>query len=313
MVVPLNMPATALSTDLEHLRERPGDSLSREKEKLREATREFESFFIYEMLKNMRRTIPENSMSEGAPMSSGSGKETFTSLFDMEIARKTELGWHNSIADLLYNAMEPLLEARHQTVLESPELKPLRDNGTQFQHLDDVEPVPLPEAGDVAPVSLNTERPEIRPLPQRPELPQLPALQARCPIQTDPVLSRWGTQIETAARETELDSSVIAAVIRAESNGDPKAVSRAGAKGLMQLMDTTAQDLNLKDPFDPGENIRAGSRYLKKMVDRFGDLKLALAAYNAGPGNVDKYGGVPLFSETREYIERIASLLGRSL
>ena len=106
MVVLLNMPATAPITDLEHLRERPGDSLSREKEKLREATREFESFFIYEMLKNMRRTIPENSMSEGAPMSSGSGKETFTSLFDMEIARKTELGGHNSIADLLYNAMD---------------------------------------------------------------------------------------------------------------------------------------------------------------------------------------------------------------
>ena len=80
----------------------------------------------------------------------------------------------------------------------------------------------------------------------------------------------------------------------------------------MQLIDATAQELKVRDPFDPRENIRAGSRYLKQMIDRFGDLKQALAAYNAGPGNVEKHGGVPPFDETRAYIRRVTGYLNES-
>ena len=123
--------------------------------------------------------------------------------------------------------------------------------------------------------------------------------------QYDPILSRFGKIIDEAAGETRLDSALIASVIRAESAGDPKAVSKAGAKGLMPLIDTTAADLGVTDVYDPTENIRAGSRYLRRMLDRFGDLKLALAAYNAGPGNVDKYGGIPPFKETQAYVDRV--------
>jgi soluble lytic murein transglycosylase-like protein len=98
-------------------------------------------------------------------------------------------------------------------------------------------------------------------------------------------------------------------VIKAESNGDSQAVSPAGAKGLMQLADSTATELGVNNPFDPRANVLGGSRYLRTLLDRFGDLRLALAAYNAGPATVERHGGVPPFRETHDYITRVTSYL----
>ena len=110
-----------------------------------------------------------------------------------------------------------------------------------------------------------------------------------------------------AAQKYDLPVNLINGVIRAESNFQVKAVSHAGAQGLMQLMPDTARELGVKNPFNIEENIDGGSRYLRKMLDSFGgDLKLALAAYNAGPEAVKKYGGkVPPFRETRQYVNRV--------
>jgi len=94
-------------------------------------------------------------------------------------------------------------------------------------------------------------------------------------------------------------------VINVESSGNPHAISPKGAKGLMQLADSTASDMGMRDVFDPKENISTGSRYLRSLIDRFGNVTLGLAAYNAGPANVEKYGGVPPFAETKQYIERV--------
>jgi soluble lytic murein transglycosylase-like protein len=113
--------------------------------------------------------------------------------------------------------------------------------------------------------------------------------------------------IEQAAAEYGLNPKLIKAVITAESGGDPHAVSRAGAQGLMQLMPSTAAELGVKDPFDPVQNIMAGSCYLGKLIDRYqGNVKLALAAYNWGMGNLERTPG-SLPKETREYIARVES------
>ncbi len=113
-------------------------------------------------------------------------------------------------------------------------------------------------------------------------------------------------EIQKAAGFFGLDPALIKAVIRAESGGDPGAVSSKGALGLMQLMPETAKELMVYDPFDPAENIWGGSKYLSWLVDSFdGDIIAALAAYNSGPGTVERYGGIPPYPETIQYIKRV--------
>jgi soluble lytic murein transglycosylase-like protein len=119
-------------------------------------------------------------------------------------------------------------------------------------------------------------------------------------------LTSW---IDRYATEHALDPRLVQALIQVESGYDAAALSRKGAMGLMQLMPDTARELGVLDPWDAVQNLRGGTRYLRQMLDRFaGDLELALAGYNAGPGAVERHRGVPPYRETTDYVKKVMSL-----
>jgi soluble lytic murein transglycosylase-like protein len=115
--------------------------------------------------------------------------------------------------------------------------------------------------------------------------------------------------IEAAAARHNVDPNLVRAVVKVESNFNPNAVSRKGAMGLMQLMPSTARQLKVRNPFDPEQNVDAGVRHLKQLLESYdGDIKLTLAAYNAGAGAVARSSGVPAYAETQNYVRRITNL-----
>jgi soluble lytic murein transglycosylase-like protein len=117
---------------------------------------------------------------------------------------------------------------------------------------------------------------------------------------------RYGSLVKIASQFFDVDADLIKAVIKQESQFNPNALSPKGAMGLMQLMPDTANMLGVDDAYNPAKNIYGGTKFLRSMIDRFGgDLKLALAAYNAGPNAVDAAGGVPDYPETRNYVDRV--------
>jgi soluble lytic murein transglycosylase-like protein len=123
-------------------------------------------------------------------------------------------------------------------------------------------------------------------------------------------LPQYGDVIRDAATRHGLSEKLVAAVIRAESGFNPSAISVKGAQGLMQLMPETASMLGVRNAFDPRQNIEGGVRHLRMLVDRYqNNLPLALAAYNAGERAVDRYGGIPPYPETRDYVEKILRLI----
>jgi soluble lytic murein transglycosylase-like protein len=174
-------------------------------------------------------------------------------------------------------------------------------------------PVPVPEsvAADLASEVPAPERRSVRAFSKNlSSSPGLSSSSAASFFSSMP--SPFSSQILEAAKRHRIDPALIAAVIRAESNGFPRAVSRKGARGLMQLMPATARRLGVKSAFDPRENIRAGTAYLAELAERFGETNadLILAAYNAGEHAVEEHGGVPPYRETRDYVRRVLALWG---
>jgi len=123
-----------------------------------------------------------------------------------------------------------------------------------------------------------------------------------------------GEMLASAGKQHNIDADLLASIVKAESNGQTRAVSRAGAQGLMQLMPGTARELGVADSFEPEQNINGGTQYLDALLTRYNDnIALAVAAYNAGPAAVDRYHGVPPYRETRVYVARVVNEFNRRI
>jgi soluble lytic murein transglycosylase-like protein len=306
--------------------------------KLQKATKEFESLFSFYMLKAMRQSVSFGKDKQEGFLSSGLGKDTFTEMFDMKMAEKIATRGKQSISALMYNQMVKQIDQKDAEHPLDTSLKAVREthepafqliahpSASSPQKHFTTDNLPLVVSPPTETKDLQAAITDIQAEPFEFDLTPIPTKQIevmvpsenfsavpQTKISSEPLVSSahrqifalYGEQIERASRITSLDSSLIASVIHAESSGDSQAVSASGAKGLMQLMDSTAVQYDVSKPFDPQENITGGSRYLRDLIDRFGDLKLALAAYNAGPSNVRKFNGVPPFAETINYVSKV--------
>ena len=132
-------------------------------------------------------------------------------------------------------------------------------------------------------------------------------------VSLEPTMEYYNNLVYIKSNKYNVEASLISAMIKVESNWNYKVVSRSGAIGLMQLMPSTARAMDVKDPFNPEENIEGGIKYLRYLLDRFdGDLILAIAAYNAGPTKVRKYNGIPPIRETQQYVKRVLTIYNGS-
>ena len=269
------------------------EPLDVKKEKLKKATKEFESYFLLHMMKAMRKTIPESGLLDG-----GLGKDVYTGILDEEMARKMSGTSAGSIGEMLYKSLVGQLEATSKVEAEGGESAAISTDISEEPRVGSSKLVFPKEAAPPAAISRAkaTEQPPV-PIGQKPK------------ITNDPILQKYGQLIDQASKKYNVHPQLIHSVIIAESGGRADAVSNKGAKGLMQLMDGTAEEMGVADSLDPKQNIFGGTKYLRKLMTTFdGDLKKALAAYNAGPGTVSKYNGVPPYRETQQYVEKI---LGR--
>lgn len=257
-------------------------------EGLEETAREFESVFINQLLKSMRSTVPENKL-----FNSKGASKFYQQMHDAELARSLA-GGHQGMGftELIVNQFAGAVARGEKADASAPD---------------------APLVGPPAPTALARYRvfgETARAIRERGEVAAL--MRRALPAEAD-TLHTFRRDIEVAARRHDVPPALLLAVIMEESGGDPGAVSAKGARGLMQLMPATAREMGVADPTQPGSNIAGGARYLAEQLERFdGDLPLALSAYNAGPGAVERAGrAVPDYPETRRYVERVMSRFDR--
>jgi soluble lytic murein transglycosylase-like protein len=264
------------------------------------AALDFETMFLSQMYKGMRKS----TLAEGDELTQASpGREIFTEMLDNQYAslnsknplvsgpqgmKNALTGISNSLASQIYRSLRRAEGADAVTAPVAPK------------------PLAIPRFDSDAGAGASDAETDF---PVAPLLARIVGAHARDGKSTasaalsDEVLKPI---VDLASKTYGVSDTLITSVIKAESANHPLAVSGAGAKGLMQLMDSTSQDMGVRNPFNAHENVLAGTRYLKGLLERYdGDESKALAAYNAGPGAVDKYRGIPPFEETKNYVETV--------
>jgi Rod binding domain-containing protein len=270
-------------------------------ERASRACKEFESILIYHMLSTMRRAFESEEESE-----SGFGGDIFKSMMDEQLSIALAKAGGIGLSDLLERSLglgtgeirpgDSPVEYIYRSA--AARVKPAEPGETQAQPV--LEPEAEPSRATTTAGSAGTDRGPGQ--SQETASSRIGAIVER--------LRPYERTIKAAARVFGVDANLIRAVILQESSGNLRAVSHKGAKGLMQLTDATARDLGVTNPFDPAQNIFGGARLLARLLGTFGgNLKLALASYNAGLGAVRKYGGIPPYKETQDYVKRVTDYL----
>lgn len=285
----------------------PGDAATQrgvevEKTRIRNAARQFEAVFLSYLFRTMKETVPDSPFSEG---SSGS---MYEGMFEASLGQALAEGGGMGLADFLVKH----LDRQTRAAAGIGRIRRAGPNGAEAPRQ-----APDPAAG----LKKGAVQPEILPITGAVRdnvsltlpLQAAPADQTAAPAVAAarvggprPLDGPVAEALEQAAEKVGVDRDLLKAVALAESGGNPSAVSPRGARGLMQLMAATARELGVQKVLDPVENAIGGARYLKRLLIRHGgDERLALASYNAGPGAVERHGGVPPYRETRAYIERV--------
>ena len=264
------------------------------------AALDFEAMFLSNMYKSMRKS----ALAEGNDLTEASqGREIFTEMLDNQYAGMSGKNPLNAGEQGMKNAMSGISNSLAAQVYRSLS----RQAGEQAVGAPAAAPKIIMPMYDASAKPAAGEEDDM--FSTAPILAKLINMHARSGASTaadslsdaklDPI-------VNAASKAYDVPANLIKSVIKAESNNQPLAVSGAGAKGLMQLMDTTAQDMGVRNVFNPGENVMAGTRYLKQMLERFnGDESKALAAYNAGPAVVERFKGIPPYEATKAYVEKV--------
>ncbi|MDB5103578.1 MAG: putative lytic transglycosylase, catalytic [Fibrobacteres bacterium] len=259
------------------------------------AALDFEAMFMSNMYKSMRKS----TLGEGNELTEASqGREIFTEMLDNQYAGMSSKNPLNAGEQGMKNAMSGISNSMASQIYRSLSRQAGQTAVT----------APVSMAKVTVPRFDNDES-KAGMFSTAPFLAKLINMRSRSGEPT--AVSALSEQrlkplVDLASKTYDVPANLIKSVIKAESNNQPLAVSGAGAKGLMQLMDSTARDMGVRNVFNAGENVLAGTRYLKQMLVRFGgDESKALAAYNAGPSVVERYNGVPPYDETRSYVEKI--------
>lgn len=271
----------------EQLSEAENLSTSEDKTKLAKAARGFEAIFVNMLLKEMKLGQMENSEDD-----SGFGSDTLMGYMNMQLAEQiSNTGSGIGLAEQIYSQLTGGEKLPGNSQVSINREMPLRE---QLMRISAGENQSVQSESEAKVTNVSTESKQTV---QQVKGNFIDRVKAR--------LSQYDDIITKASNKYNVDESLIKGIITAESAGKPTAKSAVGAKGLMQLMDATAKELGVTNPYDPEQNIMAGTKYIKQQLDTFGGTDHALAAYNAGAGNVRKYNGIPPFRETQNYVEKV--------